>query len=85
MKKGIALLFMAVASALMLTGCNEFKIQRMDSSVTTHNVCYELRQQLAQNESANVPNEQGQSPVERARLLQEFKKYHCAERQLIRR
>ena len=82
--KGKLFLLIALSLGFVLTGCNKLKMQHPDSSVATHNICYELRQKLYQNESANVPDELGKSPMERARILQEYRKYRCAEQEVIR-
>ena len=76
-----SLLFTIITATLLLTGCVHKKAQSPDSTVFTHNICHEIKQQIIQNQVRNTPNALGPSPIERARLYREYKKYHCEDQE----
>lgn len=74
------LLITGLTSLILLSSCSGLKMQHPDSSIKTHNICYELRQQINMAQSSNNnPNVSGDTSLRLANLYKLYKKYHCDE------
>lgn len=71
------LLVIGASSLLLLTGCQG--LPKLDSSINTHNVCYEIRQQINTARISGNPNQTGNNTLQLVRLYKLYKKYHCAD------